>query len=38
MENKFINRYYSFCKSLNNLKKSTVANPNAGFVNPRILC
>ncbi len=32
MGNKFINRYYSFCKSLNNLKKSTVANPNADFV------
>lgn len=32
MENKFINRYHSFCRSLDNLKKSTVANPKADFV------
>ena len=32
MENRFINRYNSFCRSLNNLKKSTTANPNADFV------
>lgn len=32
MENKSINRYKSFCKSLSNLKKSTVADPKADFV------
>ena len=32
MENRFIIRYNSFCRSLNNLKKSTTANPNADFV------
>ena len=32
MENKFINRYHSFCHSLANLKKSTVADPQADFV------
>ena len=32
MENKFINRYHSFCHSLANLKKSTVADPKADFV------
>lgn len=32
MENKFINRYHSFCHSLANLKKSTVADPQTDFV------
>lgn len=32
MENKFINRYYTFCKSLNNLAKSRTADPKADFV------
>lgn len=32
MENKFTNRYYSFCKSLENLKKSVAADPAADFV------
>lgn len=32
MENKFINRYYTFCKSLKNLEKSLSANPEADFV------
>ncbi len=27
MENKFINRYHSYCKCLDNLKKSLTANP-----------
>lgn len=32
MENKFINRYHTFCKSLANLKKSRSADPAADFV------
>ena len=32
MENKSINRYNTFCKSLKNLKKSRCADPNADFV------
>lgn len=32
MENKFINRYNTFCKSLKNLKKSRQADPKADFV------
>ena len=32
MENKFINRYHTFCKSLDNLKKSQNADPQADFV------
>ena len=32
MENKYINRYYTFCKSLKNLDKSRYANPKADFV------
>ena len=32
MENKFINRYNTFCKSLQNLKKSKTADPKAAFV------
>lgn len=32
MESKYINRYYSFCKSLNNLEMSKSANPGADFV------
>ena len=32
MENKFINRYNTFCKSLNNLAKSKTADPKADFV------
>ena len=32
MENKFINRYNTFCKSLSNLAKSKTANPKADFV------
>lgn len=32
MENKFINRYNTFCKSLKNLEKSKYADPNADFV------
>ena len=32
MENKFINRYNSFCKSLQNLEKSKTADPKAAFV------
>ena len=32
MENKFINRYNAFCKSLNNLAKSKTADPKADFV------
>ena len=32
MENKFINRYNTFCKSLKNLEKSKNADPDADFV------
>lgn len=32
MVNRFINRYNTFCKSLNNLKKSKKADPKADFV------
>ena len=32
MENKFINRYNTFCKSLQNLEKSKTADPKAAFV------
>lgn len=32
MENKSINRYNTFCKSLQNLEKSRFADPNADFV------
>lgn len=32
MENKFINRYLTFCKSLDNLEKSRDADPKADFV------
>lgn len=32
MENKFINRYHTFCKSLNNLEKSKHADPKQEFV------
>lgn len=32
MENKYINRYHTFCRSLNNLEKSRHANPKADFV------
>lgn len=32
MENKFINRYNTFCRSLKNLEKSRTADPKADFV------
>ena len=32
MENKSINRYNTFCKSLKNLEKSRYADPSADFV------
>ena len=32
MENKYINRYNTFCKSLKNLEKSLNADPKADFV------
>ena len=32
MENKYINTYKAFCRSLNNLKKSKTADPDADFV------
>lgn len=32
MESKYINRYYTFCKSLKNLEKSLKADPKADFV------
>lgn len=32
MENKFINRYRTFCRSLKNLEKSRYADPSADFV------
>ena len=32
MENRFINRYNTFCKSLQNLEKSRSADPEADFV------
>lgn len=32
MENKYINRYHTFCKSLKNLEKSLNADPVADFV------
>ena len=32
MENQYINRYHTFCKSLKNLEKSRYADPNADFV------
>ena len=32
MENKYINRYHTFFKSLKNLEKSRYADPNADFV------
>lgn len=31
MENKFINRYNTFCKSLSNLAKSKTADPKTDF-------
>ena len=31
MENKFINRYNTFCKSLQNLEKSKTADPKERF-------
>ena len=32
MENKYINRYHTFCKTLKNLEKSLTADPKADFV------
>ena len=32
MEERFINRYHTFCKSLKNLEKSRTADPKADFV------
>ena len=32
MENRSINRYHTFCRSLNNLAKSRTADPEADFV------
>lgn len=32
MENKYINRYHTFCRSLKNLEKSRYADPKADFV------
>ncbi|MGN0354545.1 MAG: HI0074 family nucleotidyltransferase substrate-binding subunit [Muricoprocola sp.] len=32
MENKYINRYHTFCKSLKNLEKSKYADPKEDFV------
>lgn len=32
MENRFINRYHSFCKCLGNLQKSLTADPADDFV------
>lgn len=32
MEDRYINRYHTFCKSLNNLAKSRQADPKADFV------
>lgn len=32
MENRYINRYHTFCKSLKNLEKSRQADPAADFV------
>ena len=32
MENRYINRYNTFCKSLKNLEKSRTADPKADFV------
>ena len=32
MENKFINRYNTFCRCLENLKNSQKADPEADFV------
>lgn len=32
MENKYINRYHTFCQSLENLEKSRHADPKADFV------
>lgn len=32
MESRYINRYHTFCKCLDNLKKSRNANPNEDFV------
>ena len=32
MESKYINRYYTFCRSLKNLEKSLKADPKADFV------
>ena len=32
MESKFINRYHTFCKSLNNMEKSKHADPKQEFV------
>ena len=32
MESRFINRYHTFCKCLNNLEKSKTASPDADFV------
>ena len=35
MENKFINRYNTFCKSLSNLSKSKTADPKTDLSKPR---
>lgn len=32
MENKYINRYHTYCRSLKNLEKSRYADPKADFV------
>lgn len=32
MEDKYINRYHTFCRSLKNLEKSRTADPGADFV------
>ena len=32
MENKYINRYHTFCKTLKNLEKSIIADPKDDFV------
>lgn len=32
MENKYINRYHTFCRSLKNLEKSRYADPKSDFV------
>lgn len=38
MESRFINRYHTFCKCLNNLEKSKTASPDADVKSAKSAC